>query len=130
MHYLISRKVSSALQDHRAVSHCLCSNTNKLLRYPTYTANVPMHEEKLVIYQINGGLSGITTQKPTITAPIARDLPAETGMARTKVGPMPFQNPLSPSDFHVCLKQSLIVEYLCSFPNLSDCIFDLTTSSG
>ena len=39
------------------------------------------------------------------------NVPALTGIARARVGPMPFQNPLAPSACHVLLKQSRIVLY-------------------
>lgn len=58
------------------------------------------------------------------------NVPAETGIARNKVGAIPFQNPLAPSLIQVCAKALLILPYRLSAPNPSVCIFDLITSNG
>lgn len=65
-------------------------------------------------------------RKETHTAKV----PALTGIALTRVGAMPLQNPLAPSLAQVCPKASLIFLNLCSLPNPSVCIFDLITSKG
>lgn len=116
-----SRKYTKNGQPRRIFQHGLAfgeSMTQEVVHQ--VSSSLSSHSVSISIFYPNN------LMVPSATANVA----ALTGKARTKVGPMPFQNPAMPSRAQVWAKQSRMVRKRWDWPKPSLCILLLTTSKG
>jgi hypothetical protein len=89
-----------------------------------------------IILRVSSALDWEKSVRLNITVQLDPDstytanVPALTGIALSKVGPIPFQKPINPDDLQVCLKQSDMLLYRIASPKPSLCILLFTTSNG